>query len=129
MKIYNESPKNKREADARANDLVNYLNNVTGGNWKKRVWENLGWHYAVRLGSIEVYAHSYTWRNTTYNALVGDTIESGGGLGIWTDSNSGFEKPEEAVRHAMNNAKTVVDKLHSVIYSNIEQLPKLNFES
>lgn len=54
MKSYTTKPKNRLEATEMAKELKRFLQKYTGGTWKIRVHENLGWHYNVNCGTISI---------------------------------------------------------------------------
>lgn len=79
------------------------LKKLRGDKWRLRVWENLGWHYAVETDRIAVYGPSYAGERCfscllkPHYAFFGDPSNS-------TD-------PNRAVRNTLKTANNRVNEL------------------
>jgi hypothetical protein len=92
----------------------NLLKKMKGKGWRLRVWENIGWHYCVINGPVQVYPLSSS--HTEYHCLVSSNSVSRGGCGIWTSpKNISFDDPNTAVRTEVENAKRVVTQLVNAV--------------
>lgn len=110
----------KKEATDKANKLVSKLK----GNWKPRVWENLGWHYCANLenGSVSVYPRYSSIDDTTYyHAMVGREIGSFGSMPCeWSMGGDHFKDPQESVDKVLNYIKNLIESNLNLINTNIE---------
>ena len=61
--------------------------------WKLRVWNNLGWHYDLRLGPISLSESS----GGGYFCMVSESLESDGTGGFWPEFPHYGDTPEAAV--------------------------------
>lgn len=67
-----------KAADDAADALVAKMDAFDDGSmngWEKRVWENLGWHYLVKLkidkrAHLEIYPNKFVREETTYSAWL-----------------------------------------------------------
>jgi len=98
------------------------LQQKLGGKWKVNVWENLGWHYSVTLGSISV--HRGDVRKKNYFAFVSpEENDPSGGAMFWTPSDMPYDKyPEIAVKRALSNVKTFIAGCQKLHESNLKLL-------
>ena len=94
----------------RANSLIKKL----GQGWTARVWENLGWHYAVENGTLTVYPIHQTSKLGYYCMLTDDTNFLGCGSVLWTDSKI-FKCPKQAIAHTVKLAETEINKLTNIL--------------
>ncbi|MCK5613437.1 hypothetical protein KAR91_66820 [Candidatus Pacearchaeota archaeon] len=60
------SHKDYLEAKEKARRLANRL----GKGWRIRVWDNLGWHWEVRKGKINIDVNEYLSSPTSYDCWV-----------------------------------------------------------
>lgn len=84
----------KEEAEKKGREMLAMMN--TGG-WKLEVWENLGWHCALRNGYVNI-SHSNYGDGDSYLALVNDrgsgshdSFVNAGGIEHHTDPNEAVE--------------------------------------
>ncbi|MBK7362697.1 MAG: hypothetical protein IPJ01_10415 [Micavibrio sp.] len=119
MKKYKGESKSKEEAKLRAKELADYLKKELGGNWKPRVWNNIGWYYNVHLGSMSVSFHF-----NKYSCLISDGVNGGGGMGYWSKSFCSFPNPKKAVEFAMKNANEFVKKVTDIMQKNKDLISK-----
>lgn len=106
-------------AKSRAKTLAKRM----GKGWKKRVWENMGWHYSVisPCGRVKVHVN---WFNSgkkdavakladlvpySYTAFLGEPGSSGG---RWAEHG---DTPEEAVNAVLAVAQTELSKIGAMI--------------
>lgn len=76
--------KTKKEIEAEAKAALNSLPNKKG--WTTRVWENLGWCWALENGPISVFPSTLPGH---FHCLIAPSIEERGcGAGEWTASNT-----------------------------------------
>lgn len=85
-----------------------------GPRWKPEVWENLGWHWAVRSPCGRMKVHPVEWRGSvTYTAYLGEAGEPGG---TWAEHGL---TPEAAVQAtlaaALNDAKKIAGFLAGLV--------------
>jgi hypothetical protein len=90
------------EAREKGNALLARMNGV---GWKLRVWNNAGWHYAVRKGPMEVFPSTIAGH---FRCLLSDTDKAGHGYPAWT-TDYAHEDPNEVVQHEVENARRVFD--------------------
>lgn len=103
----------KKEAETRGNALLNRMHGI---GWKLRVWENMGWHFAVGNGSIDL-SEGYTrpGKKPTYHILMG-TVEGGvGGTYPFVMEGRAFTDPNKAVRVQMKYARQQIDALTALV--------------
>jgi len=89
------------------------------GNWKLRVWENLGWHYALYNkdhSGLNLYVSEGECipKGNTYSCMLSSTPGDSGGEMYWTD-NYHSKDPNKAVEHQIKVARKFVDKLNKVM--------------
>jgi hypothetical protein len=81
---------------------------MTFGKWDIQVWENLGWHFAIRCGAVTVHPSAFGGK---CRALISDHADgSGGGLAVWS-THAPHVDPNEAVRLAVQEALNYVTGL------------------
>lgn len=82
-----------KSAFDRATGAAKKLAERLGKGWKPRVWENLGWHYAVisPCGRWKIHPHVYQGKAEGYTAFLGESTSPGG---IWAEHG---DTPEEAI--------------------------------
>jgi len=119
MKKYKGEARTKKQATLRAKELSDYLKKELGGNWKPRVWENLGWYYSVQLGTMNV-----NWHLNKYGCLIDNEIGGVCGMGYWDTGNVLFTNPKDAVKFAMKRANDFVKKVTDVCKLNTELISK-----
>jgi hypothetical protein len=105
----------RRNAEIAGNKL---LKRMKGKGWKLKVWENLGWHYAVYLPIGDAWrltVHPSLYRDEeAYFTLLG---RGGGGEPCWTPEGS-HPDPNQAVRDQM-------DLIRDFIYERAEMFTDL----
>lgn len=76
---------------------------LLGKGWRVEVWENLGWHWRVTNGPVQLGACYAKGRKTLYHAMVGSSpTESRGGAAYWTERGQGYRAdPRRAVKDAV----------------------------
>ena len=78
--------------------------------WKIRVWENLGWHWEIKKGNLEVH---FSHPSRQYWA----TLSEDGGSGDSFDTNftAYCTDPNRAVEHKLQIANNYIKKLQQII--------------
>jgi hypothetical protein len=111
---------NKQEAEILATETKCTLIKGIGGDWKIKVWNNLGWHCDVELGTI--CCHIDPLPKLTYSAYISnDTKSCGSALAIWSEDNNYSQKsPVTAVKNAIRNVKTYIAGLQGIVQYNDE---------
>lgn len=96
-----------QRAQRRSRTLAASLRKRYGGKWDPRVWENLGWHYAVvsHQGVITVSPYLTGEKIVGYSALIGQK---------WS---SIAATPKTAIREALKAAMEDVKKINAVLLS------------
>jgi hypothetical protein len=91
------------EAERRATELAKRM----GEGWKPRVWENLGWHYAVisPCGRLKIHPSI----GDRYLAFLGEADSYGG---RWAEHG---DTPEEAARSAIAHAKLEAANIQALV--------------
>ncbi len=95
----------KQTATERAKKLQARLNKSTGGKWKIRVHDNLGWHFNVYTATISVSQYGAK----EYSCLIGNGKYQFAGEGIWSIDNTSTT-PEECIRKQLEEVRDVVMK-------------------
>jgi hypothetical protein len=89
---------------------------MRGRGWHIDIWENLGWHYAVRTGTLAVYPHSVPGDRAqlTYTCLMGD---GSSGEAIWHGQNwhPSHADPNVLVQIQLQHAKECLAKYQTII--------------
>jgi hypothetical protein len=70
-----------QQAEKDAAKLCAYLKKKLGIKWTPRVWENMGWHYAVHdeaTGKLKVYPSIIDKKVRSYTAFLGFDRNAGG---------------------------------------------------
>lgn len=111
----------KQTATERAKKLQARLNKSTGGKWKIKVHENLGWHFNVSAATISVSQYSAN----QYSCLIGDGEYEGAGEGTWTIENTS-NTPEECIMKQMEKVRIVVAKYRIALDNCEDVIKKLN---
>jgi hypothetical protein len=72
---------------------------MKGRGWKIRVWDNIGWHFAVQNGPLNVHQCG-----DKYSCLLGDGVS---GCGLWHSAHDGCFDPDpnKVVRVTIERAK------------------------
>jgi hypothetical protein len=73
------------------------------------VWENLGWHFALRARGLSLYEEVYPGQKPTYTCLLSAEADGPGGAAHWTELGQRFTNPNTAVASQMNKAQNFVD--------------------
>jgi hypothetical protein len=74
-----------------------------GGRWRVRVWENLGWHFDVRLGQLVV-------REQGRGFVASLEDPDGGGTPYYRHTVACFHTPIQAVNGCLKFAQHVLDE-------------------
>ena len=110
--------KDTRECLRKAPDKIvaqaeHLLSLMKGDGWKLRIWENLGYHYAVYNGTLTVHTHH--GGNPPYFCLLNLDEINGGGEVFWTgDVGESFADPNEAVRQQLKVVREFAYKVGAV---------------
>lgn len=105
--------KTEMEATSKAVALVNRMH---GKGWRIRVWENIGWHYAVVTDYLSV--REYTDKKGTYYSIFMDRYKNTGtGRGDWVIDND--TDPNRLVRRQLQRAADNVADLAEVVTQSI----------
>lgn len=99
----------KAAHDAAQRNAKRLLRKLKGKGWRIDVWENLGWHFRLLLGPLQI-----TERDGQYWTLMSDTPESGGGSYLWATQTESSD-PNRAVRLQVRKAREKVEQLHSLV--------------
>lgn len=93
----------------KAHEDAKALSALLGEGWTYRVWENLGWHYAVKSPCTRMEIHHSRYGNRSiYTAFLGDYGSIGG---HWTASR---EDPKEAIRAVVNEGREALGRMGAV---------------
>lgn len=116
----------KKQCEELADKLAKRLKEKVGGDWQPEVWNNLGWHYKVGLGSIGVYT-SHGHEVITYSVMVTDKIgnTSAGSVELCNlaeDKLRRSDKPEDVVEAALYALKTAAENADMLYKSNLQLL-------
>lgn len=109
----------RKEAMAKAEALKEQM--ARPHIWRKRVFENLGWHYAIQAGSMMVCPFEREGQPAKYFCMITDKEgQPGLGAGIWhLKAHEAFkEDPNEAVAVALREARQVVDAITRAVEQN-----------
>ena len=84
------------------------------GGWKLRVWENLGWHYAIYKNGMNIHP-GYNKPNETpkYYALFGRDDRSGGEI-FWSDKFRDSD-PNVVVMHQLSIAQQFITNCQKAV--------------
>lgn len=119
----------KQEATKYAERTKKRLDEKVGGDWQIDVFENLGWHCDVKLGSVTVGIHENLpeSKSLRFGAYVGsEKNKPYGALAMWhEDNNHNHKNPEDAVYEAMKNARKCVLELYDNVSHNFDLMYKL----
>jgi hypothetical protein len=94
----------KKQAEKKGRALLRLMK---GEGWKLDVWENLGWHYAVKSRNISVHQDK---DDGTFYCYLGES----GGLGIW-HTGKHFTDPNDAVSEQVKDAVTEIERLLNIV--------------
>ncbi len=114
----------KKEATVKAKALKKLMK--TKG-WKIRVWENIGWHYSLKNGPVNLSEYN-CGKETSYSCLIAHTPGFCGGLALWTEdsksrrANAASKEPNACVARAMWFAWSVINEHYQGIKAAYEQL-------
>ena len=89
------------------------LSKMRGKGWRSVVHENLGWHFRLLSGPVQVYQSS----DGKFWAMIGGSPnDSTGGLAAWTPSEYGnFTDPNRAVAYARKFVTKHADNVLAVL--------------
>jgi hypothetical protein len=98
---------------ARAQRRAQALLDQLGPQWESRIWRNIHWCYAARLGGLEVFEHvDDYWEPATPTSYTAFLNQSGRGGGIWAEHGS---TPQEAISNVLRVARAEVAYKQGVI--------------
>lgn len=82
------------------------------GNWKVRVWENLGWHSSIvsNGGHLTIYIFRYDDGEGSYHTAYDPEGKHGGTPMPYSVGKTNFKDPNEAVRAQIKQVRKVLDK-------------------
>jgi hypothetical protein len=88
--------------------------------WKIRVWENLGWHFEIKKGTIQLHEASHNGRRPYYWTLMGSELNSyGGETYLLADETPKIDMqiydPNDAYLRQLKVAKAHLDKIAKAI--------------
>jgi hypothetical protein len=109
----------KKAAQARkAGEAVQArLNDKFREGWELRVWENLGWHFDCRLGTMTVSMNEIDGSRQYHCMISSDYKYTGTGNADWTEDKR-YSSPEEAVKHALETAWGVTAQKARILAEN-----------
>lgn len=90
---------------------------MRGAGWLLRVWQNLGWHYAVHRGTVNVYV-SHPDRRFPRDRRSYWTLMGGDGFGkpeLTDPSHPHFSDPNKAVAAQTKFALTYIGSLQAMV--------------
>ena len=115
----------KQSAQTTANRVAARLKKELGGNWKTRVWSNMGWHANAYLSAINVsiYNNHHTNKNT-YMVLISDTPKHpSAGACHWSTDHNNYSTPEAAVLAGIEKVKEYLNTVNEhTVKNSINQL-------
>jgi len=112
----------KEEATEKAEKL---LSKMTTKGWKIRVWDNLGWHYALEHPcGMSLHVHEYGEKTSYMPYLSPD--DHGGDCSIWHDPDQDADDPNEAVQKKIMYAQAYlepyiqcIEKAEKMLYEDV----------
>lgn len=105
-------------------DLRRRLGGARAG-WKLDVWDNLGWHAAVRRGPLSVYQHKDRDGRVRYTALLnGRPGESHGGAAYWTEQGGSGHDPVRVIERQRKIALQFIRRSQAAISAAYPDTPK-----
>ena len=86
------------ERAVRDADLL--VKKLRGRGWRPVVWENLGWHFQVVSGPVQVYGDRQgSGGRLRYSCMISSDVGGTGGSVLWTNQNArSYSDPNEAVK-------------------------------
>lgn len=87
------------------------LKRMKGRGWQLRVWQNLGWHYMVRKGTIQVYVSAFGRNGITYHTMMG--YENAGRPELSIPNDPRFKDPNQAVAAQVRFARKIIARLQA----------------
>lgn len=91
------------------------LEKLKGEGWRLRVWENLGWHFALYNGALSLYYHRYNDDKGSFSCMMSDKLGEGGYGAMIFSHHESFRDPNEAVAHQLKMSRAVVMNLVKVV--------------
>lgn len=110
----------KQEVAKMAKVLKAHMEETLGGEWEIREWENLGYHFDVRIGSIVV---SYSTNTGSFSCLINDE-KNKAGVGAGRFKIGRNDLPELAVKEALDFAYEHAIAVMDCMNDNLEKLTK-----
>ena len=98
----------KRDAERGANHLVGLM---TEGQWKIRIWQNLGWHYSVHNEWIAISPRYFNGRLRGFYALLSDRPGTPSGSPSYWTAQGVFKDPNKAVDAVLDRARHFKDRI------------------
>lgn len=104
----------KQQYDVAVATAKSTIRQLKGKAWKFLVYENLGWHWKVVSGPVQIYPSSD--KTGRFWCMIGDTPKDcAGGAAFWTPGVKYFKDPNRAVRYALSYAQSYYDQLTETI--------------
>jgi hypothetical protein len=81
--------------------------------WKLRVHENMGWHFSLKMGPINVSKYEPDRKNgkPRWHVLISNEKGGIGGLAMWTPEKSSGTDPEKVIRRSVQAAQDAINAL------------------
>lgn len=102
----------KAKAMALAKKAKSMLDNPRG--WKLDVWENLGWHVALRKGGMNLYVRQYMGEDKLSFSTLFSTDESSSGEIFWSNDFTS-SNPNKVIERQLKIAQSFVKKCQRAI--------------
>lgn len=114
----------KEAATKLAEALKARLQKATQKVWEIRVWENMGWHYSVHCGRINLNPTSLN-KDPEYFCLISDDDRyPTAGAGIWASGASTHKDPIVALQVAFDAVLACKERL-MVSFNKVEEMNNL----
>jgi len=102
--------KTEKDATKRAQEVKAMMTNPE--QWTAKVWENLGWHWELKAGAVQLHETFYPdERSYGFWCLMSRQIDGFGGNPDWTLRASRFDDPNDAVEAQVKFARKHLDQL------------------
>ena len=100
----------KAKAEKLAKNLVKRMK---GSGWRPMVFENMGWHWRVVSGPVQVYPSD----GDRFWCMIGGKAKGdAGGLAMWTPTPcKHFKDPNRAVREALKHVESKMADLNEAL--------------
>lgn len=84
--------------------------------WEIRVWENLGWHYSLQRGTLNVLEHEY--QKTAYHIFYSEEVGGVSEPSYYGICNKSYDNPNLAVEKALQLAARFIKEQVKVLNIN-----------